>query len=144
VAARTWQVAFAFDQLSGTKVVLKFFADDAEFATERGVIMKLGTSPYVAKVTDVVAPNTSKGERALERYGCVVLECGDYTLDKFLQTNRRTMDNMQRLAIVNGVLKAVNHLHTQMGFVHNDIKPQNMVRHSPRLTPGAQSCLHTS
>ena len=137
-------MAFAFDQVSGTKVVLKFFADDAEFATERGVLMKLVTSPYVAKVTEYVAPNTSKGERALERYGCVVLECGDYTLDKFLQTNRRTMDNLQRLSIVNGVLKAVNHLHTQMGFVHNDIKPQNMVRHSPRLTPGAQSCLHTS
>jgi len=58
-------VAFAFDQVSGTKVVLKFFADDAEFATERGVLMKLVTSPYVAKVTEYVAPNTSKGERAL-------------------------------------------------------------------------------
>ena len=124
-------MAFGLDQLSGTKVVLKFFADDAEFATERCVIMKLGTSPYVAKVTDVVAPNTSKGERTLERYGCVVLECGEYALDKFLHTNRRTMDNLQRLGIVNGVLKAVSHLHTQMGFVHNDIKPQNLVRHAP-------------
>jgi serine/threonine protein kinase len=129
-------VAFAFDQLSGTKVVLKFFADGAEFATERGVIMKLGTSPYVAKVMDVVAPNTSSGERSLERYGCVVLECGDYTLDKFLQTNRRSIDNLQRLGIVNGVLKAVNHLHTQMGFVHNDIKPQNLVRRVPGSASG--------
>ncbi len=125
------QVAFAFDQVSGTKVVLKFFADDKEFVVERGVLMKLVMSPYVAKVMDVVSPNTSKGERAVERYGCVVLECGDYTLDKFLQNNRRTIDDLQRLAIVNGVLKAVNHLHKQMGFVHNDIKPQNLVRHVP-------------
>ena len=129
-------MSFAFDQLSAAKVVLKFFADDAEFVVERAVLMKLVTSPYVAKVTEYVAPNTSKGERALERYGCVLLECGDYTLDKILQTNRRTMDNLQRLSIVNGVLKAVNHLHTQMGYVHNDIKPQNLVRHVPGSVSG--------
>ncbi|KAK3235608.1 hypothetical protein CYMTET_54198 [Cymbomonas tetramitiformis] len=136
-------VCFAQDCENGTRVAVKVFLDAEDFHAERANCRRC-KSPHVVKILDAHAPLVPKtnaahctsGAAALEqeepgeallRYGHLVMERGEHSLAEFLQ-RRPTLSAVRKLGIIHDVFVALRFLHDEMGMVHGDIKPANLVK----------------
>ncbi|KAK3235609.1 hypothetical protein CYMTET_54198 [Cymbomonas tetramitiformis] len=128
---------------NGTRVAVKVFLDAEDFHAERANCRRC-KSPHVVKILDAHAPLVPKtnaahctsGAAALEqeepgeallRYGHLVMERGEHSLAEFLQ-RRPTLSAVRKLGIIHDVFVALRFLHDEMGMVHGDIKPANLVK----------------
>ena len=51
----------------------------------------------------------------MARYGCIVMERGEYDLAAFMKRQGRRLDTLQLLSIMHQLLKALNFVHNQCG-----------------------------
>ncbi|KAK3247367.1 hypothetical protein CYMTET_43139 [Cymbomonas tetramitiformis] len=124
-------VCFAVDVMNGTRVAIKVFLDSEDFHAELANCRRC-VSPLIVKVLDAHPPPPQslveeEGEAALLRYGHLVLERGEYSLAEFLQ-RRPSLNGVRKLAIMHDVFAALRFMHDDVGMVHGDIKPANVVK----------------
>jgi serine/threonine protein kinase len=49
---------------------------------------------------------------SIDAYSCLVFECGDFSLQDFLDRNKRSLDNIARQGIAHQLLKGIDFLHS--------------------------------
>ncbi|KAK3270534.1 hypothetical protein CYMTET_21071 [Cymbomonas tetramitiformis] len=135
-------VGFAQDCENGTRVAVKVFLDMEDFHAERANCRRC-ISPHVVKVLDAhpapapsapaglasgaAAPEEEGPDEALLRYGHLVMERGEHSLAEFLQ-RRPSLNAVRKLAIMHDVFAALRFMHDDVGMVHGDMKPANVVK----------------
>lgn len=68
-----------------------------------------------AQLEDMVLPDPEKPDTDVARYGCIVMERGEYDLAAFMKRQGRRLDTLQLLSIMHQLLKALNFVHNQCG-----------------------------
>ena len=68
-----------------------------------------------AQLEDMVLPDPEKPDTDVARYGCIVMERGEYDLAAFMKRQGRRLDTLQLLSIMHQLLKALNYVHSQCG-----------------------------
>jgi hypothetical protein len=121
-------------------VALKFFASRDSFLLEQSCRQQGRFSgEYVVGILDALDAETDDvfGSE-VARYGlqaypqCIVLSCGERNLTAIIRSELLLEDMQQVRLIVIQLLRAVQHLHCK-GFIHGDLKPQNIVRFHQKL-----------
>jgi len=106
----------ALNDLSDQLVILKFYSSRKRFHDAKRLYKLTKRSDHVCKLLDSI-------EHEPEFPPCLVLECGQMTLEQWLQ---KTPPLAERLAALYQIITAVADLHA-LSVVHRDLKPSSVM-----------------